>query len=518
MTVPRFTRTILVSAPLTMLVTLGCALALFVYIAPEKAFAQTGTVECQLCYSWNGCECVFTGCGGNSPIIIDTAGNGFHLTSAEAGVVFDIQGNGHPLHIAWTDATSGNAFLALDRNGNGKIDNGKELFGNVTQQPPSGDPNGYLALAVFDKPEYGGNGDGIIDQRDAVFAHLLLWIDENHDGISQPEELHSLPELGVYSLALKYVDSPRTDQFGNQFRYKSAINPDPNDGESTDGRWDYDVFFTEVGPRSGLLPPDVNVSAITAGGHDAAPPCAPPPPTISGPSTVWWFHGQDPNAGSYPTSITLTSSGGSTTTWSVSQPDAKVTLSSTSGAQISVASTGTHFSAAPGDISITATANGADSAPFTITSRTPAELSFLAGQSTTVQDSTYGYITDLYYNVLDQLGSVISGNIYWNEVVGTPSSQNGSNWGIYALQTGGGSTGPLLDELAPPQLKAVPPPTPTPKYVSPPAGTTVYLLATQLISVGSSDSGGDEVQSDNLTYYIDHGAHTSIVIPPAPPK
>ena len=164
--------------------------------------------------------------------------------------MFDIRGDGHPVHIAWTARASRNAFLALDRNHNGKIDNGKELFGNFTVQPPSNDPNGFLALAVFDKPENGGNGDGIIDQRDAVFAHLLLWIDENHDGISQPEELHSLPELDVYSLALKYVDSPRTDEFGNQFRYKSAINPDPNDGESRDGRWDYDVFLTAIGTES----------------------------------------------------------------------------------------------------------------------------------------------------------------------------------------------------------------------------------------------------------------------------
>ena len=54
----------------------------------------------------------------------------------------------------------------------------------------------------------------------------------------------------MYSLALKYVDSPRTDEFGNQFRYKSAINPDPNDGESRDGRWDYDVFLTAIGTES----------------------------------------------------------------------------------------------------------------------------------------------------------------------------------------------------------------------------------------------------------------------------
>lgn len=272
MKVPRFARTVALAFPSTILTALGFALAFLVCTAPENATAQTGSVECQPCYSWNGCECVFTGCGGNSPIIVDTTGKGFHLTSAGEGVVFDIKGNGHPLHIAWTDATSGNAFLALDRNGNGIIDSGKELFGNVTQQPPSNDPNGFLALAVFDKPEHGGNGDGIIDQRDAVFAHLLLWIDENHDGISQPEELHSLPELGVYSLALKYIDSPRTDEYGNQFRYKSAINPDPKDGESKDGRWNYDVFFTTV-PLSGeLLPSDVDVASLS-GGAQSPPPC-----------------------------------------------------------------------------------------------------------------------------------------------------------------------------------------------------------------------------------------------------
>jgi hypothetical protein len=211
---------------------------------------------------------VYTG----SPIIIDTTGAGFNLTSAENGVVFDIKGDGHPLHIAWTNGTSGNAFLALDRNNNGLIDSGKELFGNYTEQPPSNDPNGFLALAVFDKPENGGNGDGIIDERDDVFSHLLLWIDENHDGVSQPNELYSLPELGVFSLELKYIESRHTDEFGNRFRYKSVINPDPNDGESKDGRFTYDVFFTVLDRSSGLLPSDVDVSSLTGGTQEGAPP------------------------------------------------------------------------------------------------------------------------------------------------------------------------------------------------------------------------------------------------------
>jgi hypothetical protein len=77
----------------------------------------------------------------------------------------------------------------------------------------------------------------------------LLWIDENHDGISQPNELHALPELGVFSIGLRYRDEPLTDKYGNQFRYRGVLNPDPLDGESKDGRYTYDVFFVVGGGR-----------------------------------------------------------------------------------------------------------------------------------------------------------------------------------------------------------------------------------------------------------------------------
>lgn len=179
-----------------------------------------------------------------SPIIVDTKREGFHLTPASGGVRFDIRADGHPIQIAWTAAGFSNGFLALDRNHNGIIDDGTELFGNFTQQPKSSTPNGFLALAEFDKPENGGNGDGIIDEHDAVFSHLVIWIDENRDGISQPAELHTLPEMGIYSLTFQYKQSMRLDEFGNLFRYKANVNPGVNGGDSDPGRWAVDVFLT----------------------------------------------------------------------------------------------------------------------------------------------------------------------------------------------------------------------------------------------------------------------------------
>jgi hypothetical protein len=195
------------------------------------------------------------GGGPGSPVILDAEGEGFHLTSAATGVKFDISGTGHPVQIAWTDPHFHNAFLALP-GPDGLVHNGKELFGNFTPQPLTNDPNGFLALAEFDKPENGGNGDGIIDESDGVYSRLRLWIDENHDGISQPNELHPLTELGVYSLALNYTQSRRTDAFGNQFRFKARVNPgerhdfrdERQHGEDNEvGRWAYDVFFVTAG-------------------------------------------------------------------------------------------------------------------------------------------------------------------------------------------------------------------------------------------------------------------------------
>jgi len=175
-----------------------------------------------------------------SPIVVDAFDEGFHLTDMGHGVKFRVKPDGPLLQMSWPDQEYRNGWLALDRNGNGTIDDFTELFGNMTPQPSSDDPNGYHALAIFDDPMNGGNGNGVIDPGDAVYDQLKLWIDTNHNGISEPEELHSLAEMGIFRIDLKYHLLKYVDANGNSFRYRSRIWDDAGHGHDVC----YDVFLS----------------------------------------------------------------------------------------------------------------------------------------------------------------------------------------------------------------------------------------------------------------------------------
>jgi hypothetical protein len=131
-----------------------------------------------------------------TPIVLDLSGNGINTLAVSNGVQFDVLANGNKSATGWVG--QGNGLLVLDRNGDGTINDGSELFGaGTTLANGQKATSGYQALAELDT-----NGDGVINSKDADFSKLEVWVDSNADGVSQPGELKTLTQLGITQLNL----------------------------------------------------------------------------------------------------------------------------------------------------------------------------------------------------------------------------------------------------------------------------------------------------------------------------
>jgi hypothetical protein len=156
-------------------------------------------------------------CGPTDPLIISLDKNAkYKLTSIAKGVAFDTDADGVPEYVAWTDPKSDVAFLALDRDGDGRITSGKELFGDHTLP---GAKNGFHALELMAAASNGGVARGSVSTEDPIFESLLLWRDANQNGVSEPSELRPASEA-LSAIGLGYRRSEEEDGQGNKFIFR----------------------------------------------------------------------------------------------------------------------------------------------------------------------------------------------------------------------------------------------------------------------------------------------------------
>ena len=156
------------------------------------------------------------------PLTLDLDGDGIELTHHSQGARFDLRGTGQQVTTAFV--TGGDAFLAMDRNGNGAIDSGRELFGDQR-----GAANGFEELRKLD-----ANGDGAINAADPSFNQLLLWRDDG-DGQTEAGELLGLADAGIEALCLRYADVDQEAAGGNRLgQIASFLRTDGSRGLTAD--------------------------------------------------------------------------------------------------------------------------------------------------------------------------------------------------------------------------------------------------------------------------------------------
>ena len=153
------------------------------------------------------------------PLVLDLAGTGVATTGVDDGVSFDLDGDGRQEQVSF--ATGGSWMLALDRNDNGRIDDGRELFGDQ-----NGAEHGFAELERYDD-----NADGVIDASDEVYAKLrLLQVDDQGEQVTK-----SLAEAEVTAIELGYQNVRKAidlyDSVAQTGRFQRA---DGSTGEAAD--------------------------------------------------------------------------------------------------------------------------------------------------------------------------------------------------------------------------------------------------------------------------------------------
>ncbi len=161
------------------------------------------------------------------PIVLDLDSDGIELSSYQRGAQFDLTGSGRAQQVAFVQG--GDAFLALDRNGDGLINSGLELFGEQ-----HGARNGFEELRTFDD-----NGDGVINRDDAIFESLRVFLD-NGNGITEAGELLRLTDVGIEEIDLGYRDVDERAAGGNRItQIASFLRSDGSRGKAADALLNY---------------------------------------------------------------------------------------------------------------------------------------------------------------------------------------------------------------------------------------------------------------------------------------
>jgi hypothetical protein len=154
----------------------------------------------------------------NCPLLVSTdPGSDYALTSVETGVLFDIDADGHRDRTAWTEPGTDVAFLALDRNDDGRISSGHELISDRSV------PSVTTGVRALSQLSVHSGTRGAIDVDDPLFGRLLLWRDANHNGNSEPEELRAAADE-LSAIGLGYQRHRRIDPHGNQSRFRGFVH------------------------------------------------------------------------------------------------------------------------------------------------------------------------------------------------------------------------------------------------------------------------------------------------------